>query len=365
MSARTARAAGLDTLKGLLVVMMVFCHVLQFFADTRAFPHALIWMESINVLVFPCFLFVFGRTAWLAYLSKTFRVAWPRMARQAAVLYGAFCLSGIGHRVLAENKPLRERTVSGIMALRDIPGWSEFLIAFALLSLLVLVGFKLWHWLLDRSVILGFVCTLPILASALIPYSQIGSVHLALFIGGTQFAYFPALLYMPYMLLGMTAQRYGMRKPLWWLLGGALASLPGIIATVTEGYPSRFPPSPLWLMMPALGVVLLSLATDRWTRYRDASTGRIRLHPALRTVTRIPGLAVKHMGRHSLYYLLASNLVIFTLHGKRITPELTLRSGIPWRLPISSIPGAAVWTVVLLGCIGLTLSLAGARKSES
>jgi len=197
MSARMQRAAGLDCLKGLLVILMVFCHVMQFFADTRAFPHALIWMEAINLLVFPCFLFVFGRTLWLAYLSKPFRAAWPRMARQAAVLYGAFCLSGIGYRVLAENKPLRELTVSRVLALQDIPGWSEFLLAFALLSLLALAGFTLWHWLVDRGALLGVVCALPVVASALIPYGQIGSVRLALFIGGTQFAYFPALLYMP------------------------------------------------------------------------------------------------------------------------------------------------------------------------
>lgn len=356
------RETGLDTLKGLLVVLMVYCHVLQFFCDTRLFPEATVWMDAINALVFPCFVFVFGRTAWLAFLSKPLQRAWPRMLRQTAMLYGAFCLSGIGYRVLAENRPLRARTVSRVLLLLDIPGWSEFLIAFALLSLLMLAGFALWRKVVVRPPLLALLCAAPVVAAACIPYEKIGSVWAALFIGGTQYAYFPALLYLPYALLGMAAQLQGMRRRPVWLLGAALVSLPACIAVATDGLPSRFPPSPFWLMLPALCICALSLMADAWTAPNLAPPSRLPA-PA-RAVLALPGRALRHMGRHSLYYLLASNLTLFTLSGKGIVPEVSLRSALPWRASIASPTGGAIWTAVLLGCIGITLFIAGARKGE-
>lgn len=331
MNVRVApRDAGLDSLKGLLVILMVFCHVLQFFVDLQAFPRAAVWIDFINVLVFPCFLFIFGRTAQLAFLSKPFQKAWPRIVCQAVKLYGAFCFSGIGYRVLAENRPLRQRTVNRILTLQDIPGWSEFLIAFAILSLLILIGFKFWQWLITHRLAFGIVCVLPIIASAVIPYEQISNVHFALFIGGTQYAYFSALLYLPYMMLGLIAQSHSIRKHFGaWVLGALPLFLPAFIITLTRGLPSRFPPSPFWLMLPALGIVLVSLATDGWARLRSWLANRLSLPSALRAILILPDRAVRYIGRHSLYCLLVSNLILFTLHGKNIAPELMLKAGIP------------------------------------
>lgn len=135
------RDRSIDVGRGLLVLMMVYCHVLQFFGDAELFPIVARVIDVINVTVFPTFVFYFGATAVLAYLDKPYRRALPGMARTFGRSLVAFWLSGIGIRVLRDGKAFAPGTVRRVMQLQDVPGWSEFLVAFALYSLLLIVLF--------------------------------------------------------------------------------------------------------------------------------------------------------------------------------------------------------------------------------
>lgn len=71
-----------------------------------------------------------------------------------------------------------------------------------------------------------------------------------------------------------------------------------------------------------------------------------------------------HFGGASLYYLLTSNLVLFTLAGKGAAPAMARKSVLPWTLPIQSPQGAACWTAVLLLALWFVARLGGRRKGR-
>jgi hypothetical protein len=72
---------------------------------------------------------------------------------------------------------------------------------------------------------------------------------------------------------------------------------------------------------------------------------------------------LRNMGRKSLFYLLASNLTLFTLSGMNAAPLVTKRNIWFWKQSIGSPLGSLLWTAVLFIAIGLVASLAG-RSSE-
>ena len=337
--------------RGLLVILMVYGHVLQFFGDAQLFPWVGIWIDIINLTVFGTFVFYFGATAELAYLKKPYRQALPGMVKTGLRAYAAFCLSGIGYRVLRENKPFAVGTVRRVVTLSDIPGWSEFLVAFALYSLLLIVGFAAFRWLAGRPEAVAVVSAVCMGCCAVVPYSAVPH-PLALFIGGAGFAYFPVVQYMPYFLAGLLyARGEGGRL----LAAAAVCTAAGAVDFVCHGLPGRFPPDWGWILLPGLlvaAVVVLS-------RTLCALSG-----PGVRRMAGALCGVLGRMGGASLYYLLTSNLVLFTLAGKRIAPALSAKSALPWSQPIQAPLGAACWTAVLLGALGFVSMLAGRGKGQ-
>lgn len=354
------RDRSIDVGRGILVLMMVYGHVLQFFADAQLFPLTDTLINVINLTVFPTFVFCFGATAVLAYLDKPYRRALPGMAKTALRSLFVFYLSGIGFRVLRENKAFAVGTVRPILQLSDIPGWSEFLVSFALYAVLLMAAFKGLLWLSRRplaSLCVGAVCLVSCL---LVPYSKVQPRQLQLIIGGRDFACFPVLQYMPYFLAGMIYARGDKAMRLRLLALAAVCSAAGgVYCAIDGGLPGRFPPEWAWIVLPALlcaAVVLLSKGLCRlcgggFRRAADALCGML-----------------SHFGSRSLYYLLTSNLVIFTLAGKGVVPVMKRKSVLPWTAPIQSPQGALVWTALLLAALWFVALLAGrsgkARKEQ-
>lgn len=342
------RDRSIDAGRGLLVIMMVYCHVLQFFGDAQIFPLNARIMDVANITVFPTFVFYFGMTAVLAYLDKPYRRALPGMIRTCLRAYAAFVLSGVGFRVLRENKAFAPGTVRRVMQLADIPGWSEFLIAFAAYGLLLIVLFvplrRLSHSP-KAALAIGVLCA----AGTFIPYGMVSVPQLAVFIGGRDFSYFPVLQYMPYLIAGMVFARGG--KGIALLAVAVLCSAAGAIHTaIAGGLPGRFPPSLMWVMISALPAALVVLLGRGISRLAGGG---------VRRAADVLCSALSHLGSRSLYYLLGSNLVIFTMAGRGIVPAVARKSVLPWTTPIQSPQGAACWTAVLLLALWFAAQLAG------
>lgn len=343
------RDRSIDVSRGLLVLMMVYGHVLQFFGDAQLFPAVNRLIDVINLTVFPTFVFCFGATTALAYLSKPYRRALPGMLRTGLRAYGVFVLSGVGYRVLRENKAFAVGTVRRVLQLSDIPGWSEFLIAFALYSLLTIVLFALLRRLMDRPLLALAIGALCLACTELVPYDSVAPTQLALFIGGTDFSYFPVVQYMPYFLAGMVYTRLQKRWRLL-VLAAVCSAAAGVKTALTGGLPSRFPPDWAWILLPALLTALVLLIAKGLCALDGSRIGR---------ASRVLSGALSHFGSRSLYYLLTSNLVLFTLSGKGIVPSIARKSILPWTAPIQSPGGALCWTAVLLLALWFVAGLAG------
>lgn len=347
------RDRSIDVGRGLLVIMMVYGHVMQFFGDSQIFPLVKTLIDVINLTVFPTFVFYFGATAVLAYLRKPYMSALPGMIRTTLRAYAVFCLSGVGYRVLRENKAFAVGTVRRVMQLTDIPGWSEFLISFALYGALLIIGYAVFDWLSRKRAACVLVSMLCVACCEIVPYGSVPT-HLALFIGGRDFSYFPVVQYMPYFLAGMLYARGDRRTRRALVFLAVLASLGGIAYWHFFGFPGRFPPSWGWILLPAAlvsAVVLLScaicaLAAGWLGKIVDALCG-----------------VLGHFGGASLYYLLTSNLVLFTLAGRGNAPVMARKSMLPWTLPIQSPQGAACWTAVLLFALWFAARLSGRGKA--
>lgn len=374
------RDRSLDLFKGLLVLLMTWCHFIQFFGAVDLFPIARDIEIVINLLVFPGFVFAFGVATALSFYSKPFSAAAPRMVLSALKSLGAFYLSGIAFRVLYEGKPFSFGTVQRILLLQDLPGWSEFLASFAALALMALFLYWPLKRLRDKPLWLLFL-SLCCLALCYLPYERIRHPLLRLFFGTTVYASFPPFQYFLYFLAGLSYVH--LRERGWWylLLVAVFFTCAGLLRCQALGHlPSRFPPDWGWIVLPAAGLALLmalsrgldllvrgigQLQARRMIADPDAPLLDIQAALSRRLIARLKGwlcrleplYLLSHLGRNSLYYLLAGNLTLFTLASHDARPVLRFKAPGLFGQPISAPTGSLWWTVAFLLSASFVASL--------
>ena len=342
------RDRSVDLQRGILVILMLYAHLLQFFGDAQLFPHVNIWVNSISLLAFPTFVFCFGRTVALAYLQKPFRQALPRIGRTFLRCLAAFYVSGTAYRVLREHKPLNAETIGNILLLHDNPGWSEFLIAFALLMLAAIVLFPLLRQITRRRW-LWLPLSVPCFLCCFLPYQRITLPQLALWIGGSSCISFPVAQYFPFFLAGVSYANASFRERLG--MGGVslIFSAAGFVWYVRHhALPNRFPPHWAWIVLPCFAIALLTAVCHGLCRLPGE-----KYWLPVEWLRRI----LSHLGGASLYYLVGSNLALFTLAGSETVPV----SGRfwPWNQAIQSPAGAVSWLILLLALLWFVARLAG------
>lgn len=347
------RNRAIDYEKGIIVAAMVFCHVLQHFGNTGAFPEQSVLILIVCAMAFSTFMFAYGRSVLLAYYNRGFKAAAPRMAGSIVRSYLAFCISGVAHRVLCGEKNFSFNVVKRVFLLEDIPGMSEFLAAFAVLGLVALVLFWPLKKLLEHKKIF-WVVTFACFFTSFMPYGAIRNPQLGLLIGSTKFYLLPVLQYLPFFLAGLYVSKYDMeKKPVWLIVSGVLTAA-SVVYTIIWGEPGRFPPTLLWLTMPCFGIVLLDMLAELINKGTAERAWAAKIMAP-----------VENMGRNSLYYLLTSNLILFALTnmnrmsslGVSVLPYYRETAKFPFNLETSSTPWALFWTLIMLLGIGFTTCL--------
>lgn len=339
------RSRAIDYEKGIIVAFMVLCHVLQFFGKPEAHPEQEVIMLIVNFMAFPTFVFAYGRSTAAAYLSRSWKAAAPRMLKSALRSYAAFVISGVSYLVLCAGNEFSDEIVLDVLTFEAVPGWSEFLAAFAAFGLVATVLFPLMKKMAQNGRVTLIVSALCF-AGVLVPYRLIGDNRLGLLIGTRKYSCFPVMQYMPFFLAGLYAGVNGWPKRKSWLTMPAAASVLAGVYLIVFGTPRRFPPSLMWLLLPCLLIVLLDLGAEWINR---AAEGRRWMETVMSPIA--------FMGMNSLFYLLVSNIVIFAVSRMGTLPTSGAGGMFLFSLEQGSTSWALFWTLAMLLVIGFLTGL--------
>ncbi|WP_017446652.1 hypothetical protein [Gayadomonas joobiniege] len=283
----------IDVLKGMLTLGMVFAHTIQFL-DGSYNPILQAVSTYTNLVSFSGFLGCFGFACWIAYLSKQ-SIPWKKVSSTVVKCYFAFVLSGIAFRYFVSGQSLDLEGIMKIVGLRDIPGYSEFLIAFALITVASCIFAPLLR-LLVADIRRVCVFSLAILVFAqFLPQTFIYDPWIGLLLGGSEFSYFPIVLYSPIFVIGAWIAHSQHKYSIISLSAAIVLVLIFSMLTFAEISVDRFPPDAIWLIASSsLAYIYLGLSifiTDKCPRW-------IKLY-------------LNSVGQNVLYYLLFSNIVLF------------------------------------------------------
>jgi len=313
------RSSALDIFKGLLVFGMILAHIIQILGNRNDYLLSAI-SKYINLISFSGFLFAFGYANYFAYFSKDFQVVKWRMFKTGLKILLAFYISGIASRILFEKKAIHLLDIIKIILLADIPGYSEFLASFAIITLLALVLFRLIKTVLSNKIYF-WLLNIFLLFTTFIPYERITINQIGLLIGTNNFACFPVIQYSPLYLIGIYFARYQVKLNRIVLLISSTFTLSFISYLLyTHSLPNRFPPSLFWIVGSALFLYIYFLASDLLA----TKLNKIEL--------------LEKLGRNVLFYLLVSNIFIFAIH--------SIYGNMPWGIiKISLLTAAILFTV--------------------
>jgi len=284
------RDKSIDCFKGILTVLMVYAHCLQFFVNFERSKTFYYISEYINLTTFSGFMFAFGFVAHLAYLSKPYAKAGRSILKNAGKTLVAFYISSLAFRIFIDKVPYNPRVIYDILLFRHMAGWSEFLASFTAIMLVLLVLFFLFRKVNGLFVVLTFVFSI---AMCLIPYWDTSCI-VGLIIGDKNGPSFPMFQYLVYFVIGIYFAKKRPKFKLLHLSVAALSSMVFVVYLIHGKHPSRFPPSAPWILGATLflyGYYLFSLAIAQ-KKYIGW---------------------LSDIGKNSLYYLLISNIFIFAM----------------------------------------------------
>ncbi|MDF2803896.1 MAG: hypothetical protein K0S61_3799, partial [Anaerocolumna sp.] len=257
-----------------------------------------------------------------------FKTGVKKVIKNILRLMVAFYISSFAYVIFIEGMSFRKDKILEILLIKRLAGWSEFLIAFAGVLLITIPLVKL---LKNKNIKYLILIGCISLISCSIPAKEVPAI-LGIVIGGQGSAYYPVIPYYLYFIIGIYFVRKQVKFNLFVLATAILGTGYTVYSYIfiSKGWPSRFPLSLAWLtgaMLFIYGYYLLSLLLEKTKYFNWLST----------------------IGKYSLYYLLFSNLIIFSL--KR---SIFYKLSVPYSLGLY---------VVILFIIWYTLKLIRGRRT--
>ena len=129
------RSLALDIMKSVLVLGMIAAHVFQLcYGGENRFVE--LFSLYINIITFSSFMFVFGCTSYFAYFKNHRPQTSYRLMRNFLRLLICFYISGFAYLLfISHDKNFLDYLK--VLMLWKIPGYSEFLISFSILNILL------------------------------------------------------------------------------------------------------------------------------------------------------------------------------------------------------------------------------------
>ncbi len=287
----------LNYFKAFLVMGMITGHAVMLLSNSKN-PIALYYKTYINLITFSGFFFAYGFTAENTIISPVLKLRKHFLAIIKLLI--AFYISGIAYRMIIKPGILGLDNLLKILILKDIPGYSEFLIAFALIQLcfvtlsLIPQKIKTNNYLFIALMIISLLSSLMIKKGSPLSYT-------GLLIGSNQFGAFPVLQYSIWFFTGLLFRRGKIvLNPLLYIIAILFSSFFIVYYIRFNHFPNRFPPSFVWITGSAFPLFLwlkVSLTAEtihsKW------------VNPILHFLD--------SYGKNTLFSLLISNILLFIL----------------------------------------------------
>lgn len=279
------RDKALDMMKGWLTILMVLSHL------TYVIPFSGVerFNAYVNLTTFSGFMFCFGYVCQNAYIESDREDVPKRLVKGASKSLFAFYICG-----LAAYMHGTWLDWGKVLFLQSIPGMTEFLFSFCLMYLMILIFRRPLKKMSLKNGIATSVISL--IVTAIFPFEIISSPIMGSIVGTTTYYCFPLMAYLSYFLVGSLLAKYQIVFSRWLFILTC-------ISTGTFSYyyrargtlPGRFPPTVLWILGGSLFVYL---------------------YYCIFKLISLKGKEVKvfaFIGKHTLVFLVVSNLLIFSL----------------------------------------------------
>ncbi len=284
------RDNSIDLMKGILVFLMILCHVLMFFPKVEVETPFTVF---VGLTSFPGFMFCLGYVFPIAYSNK--KDAEKRMFKGFIKTLLAFYVSGTFSLLLLQKASFIN--IVDMILIRNIPGYSEFILSFALVFLVNIFLFKPIKKLVQnkiRFIIVAVLC----LAFTGFNFGTVTSDFFGTFVGTYRFSSFPIIQYGFYFLIGFYISEHKIFFNFYiYFISLACTFLFFLFVGHYGVYPARFPPSLTWVVGAFFIIYTYYLVCKLIKRFSFLELA----------------------GKHSLAFILVSNITLFIFD--RLIPE--------------------------------------------
>lgn len=287
----------LNIYKALLVLGMITGHALMLLSNSKG-EYILYYKTYINLITFSGFFLAFGYIYEMIYFQKG--IIFKKNLMSVFKLLLAFYISGIFFRMLIKPHAISWPVIAKILILSDVPGYSEFLLAFAIIALLALLFAKLPDKIKLNTKVIIVLCLMALVSAFFIKKGE-SSTYLGLLMGSNKFGAFPVLQYSFWFWIGVLIRRDALKLNWKIMLVCILMTMTYLGYYINENrFPSRFPPSFLWIIGSAFPLYLLL----KISIYFEQIKGKLPVHLYQE---------VNLIGENTLFHLIMSNIFLFIL----------------------------------------------------
>ena len=339
---RLPRHLDIDHMKCLFTIVMIYGHAWILLANTLSGT----WYNGFILIarpgVFSGFLFCFGFAVWLSYFERPV-FPWKKMLRSAWKCYLAYVISGCAYQFLVHGKNPDLHLLLRVSALLEIPGMSEFLLAFALM-IIVSAALPQTIRFFTRTRLHFAVAAVACLLLTYFKASEGSIPAVGLFVNQKGSDCFPVLSYLPLFLLGSFFARHKVKFH--WTHAIVASVGVGVFVVMSCWWPwphfrpYRFPPNATWILGSAC-ITYLSFGIGKLACKLPVQVQRFS----------------SSIGQNVLFYLTVSNLGIFACAA--LARRITLNHG---TLVLAA--AALIWGIFFLQYIVVDYARVGQILSQ-
>lgn len=192
------RNRSIDLFKGILIILMIISHILQLLFFSK---NELLFTKFVNLITFSGFMFSFGYVTYFAYISKdidklTFR---KKMIKRFIITMIVFYISSFAYRYFIDNY-ISLDVILDILFLKSIAGYSEFLLSFAFIYILIYLFKDIFNKMNNKILLLLIIVSLLM---TYFNYELINNNIIGVLLGTDQFNCFSIIQYLCYYILGI------------------------------------------------------------------------------------------------------------------------------------------------------------------